>query len=211
MIRIHSSYIHATKQKLPSQQCGGMVSQGSGDLAAFGLLYSGALYSLTQSSPFGSESRMQCLNTHEYKQLLLFSWQIVSSCLWLHELQHAKLSYPLLSPRVCSNSCPLSQWWYSIISSSVALFCPQSFPSSGSFPVSQFFASGGQSIGASASVLPMNIQDWFPLGLTGLVSLQSEGPSRVFSSTTIQKHQFFSIQPSLWSNCHIHIWRLEKP
>ena len=149
MIRIHSSYIHATKQKLPSQQCGGMVSQGSGDLAAFGLLYSGALYSLTQSSPFGSESRMQCLNTHEYKQLLLFSWQIVSSCLWLHELQHAKLSYPLLSPRVCSNSCPLSQWWYSIISSSVALFCPQSFPALGSSPMSWLNTSGSQSIRAS--------------------------------------------------------------
>ena len=89
----------------------------------------------------------------------------------------------------------------------------QSIPASGSFPVSQLFISGGQSIGASASasVLPMNIQDWFPLGLNGLIFLQSKGLSRVFSNTTVQKHQFFSIQPSLWSNSHIHTWLLEKP
>ena len=99
-------------------------------------------------------------------------------------------------------------------SSSVTPFssCPQSFPASGSFPISWLFASGGQSIGASplASVLPINIQDWFPLGLTSLISLQSKGLSRVFSSTTIWKHQLFSSQPSLWSNSHIHIWLLEK-
>ena len=90
--------------------------------------------------------------------------------------------------------------------------CLQSFPASGSFPMSQFFESGGQSTGASASpsVLPMNIQDWFPLGLTGLISLQSKGLSRVFFSTTGQKHQFFSTQLSLWSNSHIHTWLLEK-
>ena len=88
--------------------------------------------------------------------------------------------------------------------------CLQSFPASGSFPVSQFFASGGQSIGslASTSILSMNIQDWFPLGLTGWISLQSKGLSRVFSSTTVQKHQFFDSQPSLWSNSHIHTWLL---
>ena len=87
------------------------------------------------------------------------------------------------------------------------------FPASGSFSMSQFFASGGQSIGVSAStsVLPMNIQDWFPLGLTDLISLQSNWLSRVFSNTTVQKHQFFSTQSSLWSNCHIHTWLLEKP
>ena len=102
-------------------------------------------------------------------------------------------------------------------SSSVTRFssCPQSLPASGSFPLSQFFASGGQSIGvwasASASVLPMNIQSWSPLGLTGLFSLQSKGLSRVFSNTTIQKHQFFGTQPSLWSNSYIHTWLLEKP
>ena len=90
-------------------------------------------------------------------------------------------------------------------------FCLQSFPASGSFPVSQFFASGGQSIGVSASVLPMNIQGWFPLGLTGLISLLSKGLSRVFSSTIIWKHQFLDAQPSLWYSSHIHTWLLEKP
>ena len=91
--------------------------------------------------------------------------------------------------------------------------CLQSFPESGSFPMSQFFASGDQSIGASASasVLPMNIQDWFPLGLTSWISLQSKGPSRVFSNTTVQKHQFFGTPTSLWSNSNIHTWLLEKP
>ena len=108
----------------------------------------------------------------------------------------------LLSPRVCSDSCPLSWWYHATISSSVSLFsCPQSFPASGSFPVSQFLGSGGQSIGVSApaSVLPMNIQGWFPLGLTGLMSLLSKGLSRVFSNTTVGKHHFFGTQPSLWS------------
>ena len=101
----------------------------------------------------------------------------------------------------------------STISSSVSPFssCLQSFPASGSFPMNQFFASGGPSIGASASVLPMNIQDWFPLVLTGLISLQSKGLSRVFSNTTVQKRQFFGAQLSLWSNSHIHTWQLEKP
>ena len=104
-------------------------------------------------------------------------------------------------------------WCHPAISSSVLPFsCLKSFPASGSFPMSQLFASGGQSIGVSASisVLPMNIQDWFPLGLTGWISLQSKGLSRVFSNTTVQKHQFFSTQPSLWSNSHICTWLLEK-
>ena len=110
---------------------------------------------------------------------------------------------------------PLSQWCHPTISSSVVPFssCPQSFPVSWSFPVSQLFASGGQSIGASAlvSVLPMNIQGWFPLGVIGLISLLSKELPRVFSSTTIWKHQLFSAQPSLWSNSHISTWLLEKP
>ena len=103
-----------------------------------------------------------------------------------------RLHCPSPAPRVCSNSCPLSQWCHHAISSSVVPFssCPQSFPASGSFPMSQFFTSGGQSIGVSASVLPVNIQDWFPLGLSGLSSLESKGLSRVFN-TTVQKHQFF--------------------
>ena len=120
-----------------------------------------------------------------------------------HDLQHARLLCPPLSPRVCPHSCPLSQWCYLIISSSVThfFFCLQSFPASGSFPMSQLFSLDGQSIGASvsASVLPMNIQGWFPLGLTGLISFLSKGLSSIFSSTTIWKHQFFGSQPSYGS------------
>ena len=147
--------------------------------------------------------------------LLLFSCLIVSSSLWPHRLQHNRLPCPSPTPRACSNSCPLNQWCHPTISSSVICFssCLQSFPASGSFPMSQYFTSGSQSIGASASasVLPMNIQDWFPLGWTGWISLQSKGPSRIFSNTTVQKHQFFSAQLYLWSNSHIHAWLLEKP
>ena len=142
---------------------------------------------------------------------------VAKSCPTLrpHELQHTRLPCPSLSPGVCSNSCPLSRWCHRTISSSVALFffCLQSFPASGSFPMSRLFTSGGQSTGASASasVFSVNIQGWFPLGLTGLISLQSKGLSRVFSSTTVRKCQFFGVQPSLWSNSHIHTWLLEKP
>ena len=120
-----------------------------------------------------------------------FSHSVMSNSLGPHGLQHARLPCPSPTPRACSNSCPSSQWCHPTISSSVVPFssCLQSFPASGSFPMSQFFASGGQSTGvsASASVLPVNIQDWFPLGLTGWISLQSKGLSRVFSNTTVQK------------------------
>ena len=118
----------------------------------------------------------------------------MSDALWPHGLQHARLPCSSPTPGAYSNSCP-SQWWcHPTISFSIIPFssCLHSFTASGSFLMSQFFASGSQSIGASASVLPMNIQDWFSLGLTGLVSLKPKGLSRVFSSTTIQKHQFFS-------------------
>ena len=129
-------------------------------------------------------------------------------------LQHDKLPCPSLSPKVCSNSCPLIRWCHWTILSSAALFslCLQTFPASGSFPVSLFFTSGGQSTGPSASisVLPMNIQGWLPLWLTALISLQSKGFSRVFSNTTVWKHQFFGTQPSLWSNSNIWTWLLEK-
>ena len=121
---------------------------------------------------------------------------------------------PSPTPEIYSNSCPLSLWCHPTISSSVIPFsCLQSFPASGSFQMSQLFASGGHSIGvsASASVLPMNIQDLFPLGCTGWISLQFKGLSRVFSNTTVQKYQFFSAQLSLYSNSHIHTWQLEKP
>ena len=124
-----------------------------------------------------------------------FSHSVMSSSLRPHGLQHARPPCPSPTAGTCSNSCPLSQWCHPAISSSVIPFssCLQSCPASESFPVSQFFASGDKSIGAlaSASVLPMNIQDWFPLGWTGWISLQSKGLSRVFSNTTVQKHQFF--------------------
>ena len=119
------------------------------------------------------------------------------------------------SQSLLTNSCPLSWWCHPTISSSIIPFssCHQSFPASGSIPMSQFFTSDGQSIGVSGStsVLSMNIQDWFPLGYTTWISLQSKGLLGVFSNTTIQKHQFFGAQLSLWSNSHIHTWLLEKP
>ena len=144
-----------------------------------------------------------------------FSRSVVSDFLGPHESQHARPPCPSPTPIVHSNSCPSSWWCHPAISSSVIPFssCPQSFPSSESFPMSQFFAWGGQSIGVSAleSVLPMNTQDWSPLGWTGWISLQSKGLSRVFSNTTVQKHQFFGDQLSSQSNSHIHTWPLEKP
>ena len=142
-----------------------------------------------------------------------FSRSVVSDSLRPRGLQNAKFPCPSPTPRTYSNSCLSSRWCHPTISCSVIPFssCLQSFPASGSFPRSQFFASGGQSIGISAlaSAFPMNIQDWFPLGLTGLISFLSKGLSRVFS-TTVQKHQFFSIQLSLRSNSHIYTWLLEK-
>ena len=133
--------------------------------------------------------------------LLQFSHWVVSDSLWPHEQQHARLPCPSPTPRVHSNSCPLSRWCHPTTSSSVTPFssCSQSFPASGSFPMSQLFASDGQRIGvsASSSVLPMNIQDWFPLEWTGWISLQSKGLSRVFSNTTVQKHQILGTQLSL--------------
>ena len=132
----------------------------------------------------------------------------MSDSLQPHELQHAKPPCPSQTPRVYSNSCPSSWWCHPAISSSVIPFssCPQSLPASWSFPTSKPFAWGGQSIGVSpsASVLPMNTQDWSPLGWTGWISLQSKGLSRVFSNTIVQKHQFFRAQLSSQSNSHIH-------
>ena len=144
-----------------------------------------------------------------------FSPSVVSNSLRPKESQHPRppCSSPTLG--VHSNSCPSSRWCHPTISSSVAPFssCPQSLPASGSFPVSQLFAWGGQSIGvsASASVLPMNTQDWSPLGWNGWIYLQPKGLSRVFSNTTVQNHQFFSTQLSSQSNSHIHTWPQEKP
>ena len=147
--------------------------------------------------------------------ILLFSCSVVSNSLRPHELQHARPPCPSTTPRVHPNSFPLSRWCHPAISSSVIPFssCPQSLPASESFPVSQLFAWGGQSIGVSAPalVLPKNIQDWSPLEWTGWISLQSKGLSRVFSNTTVQKHQFLCAQLSSQSNSHIHTRPQEKP
>ena len=144
-----------------------------------------------------------------------FSHLIVSDSLGPQGLQYIRPPCPTPTPGVYSNSCPLTRWCHPTISSSVIPFSShvQSFPVSGSFQMSQLFSSGGQNIGVSdsTSVLPMNIQDWFPLGWTGWISLHSKGISRVFSYTTVQKHQFFGTQLSLYSNSHIHTWLLEKP
>ena len=150
-----------------------------------------------------------------YLLLLLFHRWVVSDTLGPRGLQHTRLLCPLLTPRICSNSCPLSQWCYLTVSSSAApfSFCFQSFQASESFPMSHFFELGGQSTGVSASAPfpPKNTQGWSPLEWTGWISLQSKGLSRVFSNTTVQKHQFFGIQLSSQSNSHIYTWPQEKP
>ena len=150
---------------------------------------------------------------HNLYDSVQFSHSVMSDSLRPREPQHARPPCPSPTPGVHPNPCPLSRWCHPTISSSVVPFSShlQSFPASGSFLMSQLFTTGGQSIGAaaSASVLPMNIQDWLPLGWTYLITLQSKGFSRVFSNTTVQKHQFFSAQPSLWSNSHIHT--LQEP
>ena len=137
-------------------------------------------------------------DVYNLSPLVQFSRSVESDTLRPHELQHARPPCPSPTPRVYSNSCPLNWWCHPTTSSSIVPFssCLQSFPASGSFPMNWLFTSGGQSIGASASasVFPMNIQDWSPLGWTGWISLQSKGLSRVFSNTTVQKHQFFSAQ-----------------
>ena len=144
-----------------------------------------------------------------------FSCSVVSNSLWPHGLQHARFPCPSPTPGAYSNSCPSSRWCHPTISSSVVPFSSplQSFPASGSFPMSQLFTGGGQSTGASAlaSVLPMNTQDWSPLGWTGWESLQSKELWRVFFDTTVQNYQLFSTQLSVESNSHIHTWLLEKP
>ena len=173
--------------------------------------------SLVGYSPWCHKTRLirHVIYKHKYKyKYNQISHSVVSNCLWPHGLQHARLPCPSPTPGAYSNSCPSSWWYHPTISSSVIPFSShlQSFPESGSFLMSQFFAFGGQSTGAlvSASALPMNTQDWFPLGLTGLIFLQSKGLSRVFSNNTIKKHQFFSAQLSLQSNYHIHTWLLKK-
>ena len=144
-----------------------------------------------------------------------FSQSFMSDSLQPYEPQHLRPPCPSPTPRVYPNPCPLSRWCHPTISSSVIPFpsCPQCFPASRSFQMSQLSTSGGQSIGVSAStsVLPMNTKGWSALGWTGWISLQSKGLSRVFSNTTVQKHQFFGTQLYLYSSSHIHTWLLEKP
>ena len=155
---------------------------------------------------------MIVVTINPFSSIVQFSHSVVFESLRPHGLQHTKLPSPSPTPRACSNSCPSSWWCHPTIASSVIPFssCLQSFSASGSFPMNPFFASDGQSIGTSTSVLPMNIQDWFPLGLTGLISLQSKGLSKVFFNTTVQKHQFFGSQVSIWSNSYNHTWPLDK-
>ena len=145
-----------------------------------------------------------------YFSSVQFSRSVVSDSLQPHELQHARPPCPSPSPGVYSNSCPLSRWCHPDISSSVV---PFSLPASESFPMSQLFTWGGQTtrVSALASVLPMKSQGWSPSEWTGWISLQSKGLSRVFSNTTLQKHQFFGAQPSSQTNSHIHTWPQEKP
>ena len=158
---------------------------------------------------------MHTLKQHSERSVTQFKHSVISNSVQHYGLQHARPPCSSPTPGACSNSCPLSQWCHPTISSSAVPFssCLQSFPASGSFATSQFFALDSQIIGpsVSVSVLPMNIQDWFPLGLTCLISLLSKGISRIFSNTTVQKHQFFGTELSLWSNSHIYTWLLEKP
>ena len=163
-------------------------------------------------------SVMYVFHGHDIMLMLQFNSFQSLSHVWLfdtHGLQHTRPPCPSPTPGVYSSSCPSRQWYYSTISSSAVPVSSrlQSFPASWSFPMSQLFTSGAQSIGVSASTsaLPMNIQDWFPSGFTGLISLQSKELSRVFSNTTVQKHQFFSAQLSLQSNSYIHTRPMEKP
>ena len=151
----------------------------------------------------------------EEKCSVQFSRSVVSRLFATHESQHTRPPCPSPTPGVHSDSRPSSQWYHLAISFSVIAFssCPQSLPASESFPMSQLFTWGGQSTGVSAlaSFLPKNTQDWSPSEWTGRISLQSKGLSRVFPNTTVQKHQFFSAQPSSQFNSHIHTWPLEKP
>ena len=161
------------------------------------------------------------LRVHVYVDIFVklpsvqFSCSVVSDSLWPHESQYTRPPCPSPTPGVHSNSRPSSAWYHPPISSSVipVSSCPQSLPASESFPMSQLFTWGGQSTGvsASSSFLPKKSQGWSPSEWTGWISLQSKGPSRIFSNTTVQKHQFFGTQPSSQSNSHIHTWPQEKP
>ena len=167
------------------------------------------VYRVSEKAPFNGGEAYRVFS------LVQFSRSVLSDSLQPHEAQHARPPCPSPTPRVHSDSCPASQWCHPAISSSVvpSSSCPQSLPASESFPMSQLFAWGGQStaVSALASFLPKKSQGWSPLERTGWISLQSKGLSRVFSNTTVQKHQFFSAQLSSQSNSHIYTWLQEKP
>ena len=164
-------------------------------------------------TPFSAFKVIFYLNSVSFSVLLLFSLPVPSDCLPPHGLQHTRPPCSSPSPEVCPSSCLLHQWYCPAISSSDVLFsfCPGSFPASGNFTMTCIFSSDDQNTGASASmsVLPMNIQSWYHLRLTGLISLLSKGLSGVFSSTTVQRHQFLGSLPSLWSSTHVHMWPWE--
>ena len=177
--------------------------------------WNGLYVSMIQNSEFSYPvSPTTKVSPPEAMSSVQLSLSVVSDSLRPHKSKHARPPCPSPTPGIYSDSCPLSRWYHWTISSSVVPFssCPQSLPAPGPFPMRQLFASGGQSIGvsASASVLPMNTSDWSPLGWTGWISLQSKGLSRVFSNATVQKHQLFGTQLSWQSNSHIHTWPLEK-
>ena len=209
--------IPGIKPRSPALQVNSLPAEPQGKPKNTGL---GSLALLQQISPTRNQTGVPWIagrfftNEHMLFSSVQFSHSVMSDSLWPHGLQHARPPFPSPTPRAYSNSCPLSWWCHPTTSSFVVPFFShlQSFLTSGSFQMSQFFSSGGQSIGVSVStsVLPMNIQDWFPLGWTDWISLQSKGLSRVFSNSTVQKHQFFSAQLSLWSNSHIHTLLLEK-
>ena len=182
------------------------------------MFYSEALWTLTIGGylPFITDVEIHLHSTLNVQfSSVQFSRSVVSDSLRPHESQHPRPPCPSPSPGVHSDSRPLSLWCHPVISSSVVPFSsfPQYLPASESFPMSQLFSWGGQSTGASAlaSFLPKKSQGWSPSEWTGCISLQSKGLSRVFSNTTVQKHQFFGAQPSSQSNSHIHTWPLEKP
>ena len=174
-----------------------------------------AVWNCRMSSSHFSIVTNSAMNVIVHFSSVQFSHSVMSNSLQPHESQHSRPPCPSPTPGVLSNLHPSSRWFHPAISSSVVLFssCPQSLPASESFPMNQLFTWGGQSIGVStlASFLPKNTQGWSPLEWTDWVSLQSKGLSRVFSNITVQKHQFFSAQPSSQSNSHIHTWPLEKP
>ena len=200
---VQGAILHwADRLRISSLVLSPRVEQSWGQLAVWKRQLAGWAKRRDKWKDCSSQRRADSWGEYAYPLLLLFSCWLVSD-----SMQHTRLPCPSPSPRDCSNSYPLSQWCHPTISSSVAPFfpCPQSFSELGSFPVSWLFISGGQIVGASASAsaLPMNIQGWFPLGFTDLRSLLSRGLSRVFFITTIEKHQFFNAQPSLWSYSYI--------